>query len=207
MACHVVTRNDDKRTSIEPVLPGCVPCSFIPDGVDDGVPVATITHELGSHVFQFVGGGVALVVTQTLQGVTTIGQAPPAVAVGTFESHGAAMRARSRLIAVQIVDKKTSIATASTWLCDRFILAIVNLLPRHHSRSWSVSHHHADSAGSCHNHSCSSHSSGWYFLTACVVCSHRLFACVSTFSASTSWTGTRFSCDGGCCTEDRWLEH
>ena len=190
-----MTRTDDMRTSIEPVLPGCIPC-------------ATITHELGSHVFQVVGGGVALVVTQTLQGVTTIGQAPPAVAVGTFESHGAAMRARSRLIAVQIVDKKTSIATAPLgYATDRFILAIVNLLPRHHSRSWSVSHHHADSAGSCHNHSCSSHSSGWYFLTACVVCSHRLFACVSTFIASTSWTGTRFSCDGGCCTEDRWLEH
>ena len=225
VACHVVTRTDDKRTSIEPVLPGCVPCSFIPEGGDDGVPVATITHELGSHVFQVVGGGVALVVTQTLQGVTTIGQAPPAVAVGTFESHGAAIPSvagvgrpwhRCQRNAGKIPTdcgsdcrQENIHCNSSTWLCDGQVhsgdsdlaaaasLTKLVRIPSSRRRCGVLPHH-----------SCSSHSSGWYFFSP----HGRSVPTVSSPASPPSVPAPVGQAPGshvmeGCCTEDRWLGH
>ena len=82
----VVTRTADQRTSRRagihaPAPLGYAPGAFVPEGVNVGIPAATITHEPRTPVLDSVAGGAPLIVTQTPQGVTTITRAPPAVPV------------------------------------------------------------------------------------------------------------------------------
>lgn len=90
----VVTQTPEGLTTITPAAQGLAPGTFIPGALASHAPTESrsVGRGPGSYVVDGVSGGLPLVITQTAQGVTSVGEAPANLLPGTYIPEGVGSR-------------------------------------------------------------------------------------------------------------------